>query len=70
MTDTDFFDRAKMQDSMMVKEGKMADPADVARAAFKALMSGDDHVVTPIKSRIDGMIAKLAADSMAMQRAE
>jgi short-subunit dehydrogenase len=55
---------------MMVKEGDMADPSDVARAAFDALMAGDDHVVTPLKSRLEGTMAKLVPDAMAVQRAE
>jgi short-subunit dehydrogenase len=70
MTATDFFRRADMLDSMMVKEGDMADPSDVARAAFDALMAGDDHVVTPLKSRLEGTMAKLVPDAMAVQRAE
>jgi short-subunit dehydrogenase len=43
-TDTEFFDRAGMQDTP-VDEGKKDDPAEVARDAFRALMSGDDKVV-------------------------
>jgi short-subunit dehydrogenase len=38
-TDTEFFDRAGMQDTP-VDEGKKDDPAEVARDAFRALMSG------------------------------
>lgn len=41
--ETNFFDRADMQD-MKAGQGKKADPADVAEAAFKALMAGKDHV--------------------------
>jgi uncharacterized protein len=43
-TDTEFFDRAGMQDTP-VYEGKKDDPAGVARDALRALMSGDDKVV-------------------------
>jgi short-subunit dehydrogenase len=43
-TDTNFFDRAGMEDTL-VYEGQKDDPADVARDAFKALMAGDDKVV-------------------------
>lgn len=43
-TDTDFFRRAGMTDTK-VATGPKDDPADVARAGFKALMDGDDHVV-------------------------
>jgi short-subunit dehydrogenase len=43
-TDTDFFRRAGMTDTK-IATGPKDDPADVARAGFEALMSGDDHVV-------------------------
>ncbi|MEU4445345.1 SDR family NAD(P)-dependent oxidoreductase [Actinosynnema sp. NPDC050801] len=43
-TDTDFFRRAGMTDTK-IATGPKDDPADVARAGFEGLMSGDDHVV-------------------------
>jgi len=44
-TDTEFFDRAGMQDTK-VGAGSKDDPAEVAREGFAALMEGRDHVVT------------------------
>ncbi|EFG77889.1 oxidoreductase, short chain dehydrogenase/reductase family protein [Mycobacterium parascrofulaceum ATCC BAA-614] len=43
-TDTNFFARAKMVDSLMGK-GPKDDPAEVARQGFEALMRGDRQVV-------------------------
>jgi short-subunit dehydrogenase len=43
-TDTEFFDRAQMQDTR-VATGSKDDPAEVARQGFDALMNGKDHVV-------------------------
>lgn len=43
-TDTNFFGRAKMVDSLMGK-GPKDDPAKVARQGFEALMRGDQRVV-------------------------
>jgi len=43
-TDTEFFDRAGMQDTKVAQMEK-SDPADVAREGFEALMAGKDHVV-------------------------
>jgi short-subunit dehydrogenase len=43
-TDTNFFTRAKMVDSLMGK-GPKDDPAQVARQGFEALMRGDRKVV-------------------------
>ena len=43
-TDTEFFDRAGMDDTK-VAEAKKDDPAEVARDGFEALMAGKDRVV-------------------------
>jgi short-subunit dehydrogenase len=43
-TETEFFDRAGMQDTK-VGASKKDDPAEVAREGFEALMAGKDHVV-------------------------
>ena len=43
-TDTEFFDRAGMQDTP-VYDAPKDDPADVAKDGFEALMAGKDHVV-------------------------
>lgn len=43
-TDTEFFDRAGMQDTKLYQT-KKDDPAQVAKEGFDALMSGKDHVV-------------------------
>jgi short-subunit dehydrogenase len=43
-TDTEFFDRAEMEDTP-VGQGKKDDPAKVAKQGFDALMSGKDKIV-------------------------
>ena len=43
-TDTEFFDRAGMEDTKLGASQK-DDPAQVARQGFEALMAGKDHVV-------------------------
>ena len=43
-TDTEFFERADMEDTK-VGAGRKDDPEDVARDGFEALMAGKDHVV-------------------------
>jgi short-subunit dehydrogenase len=51
-TDTEFFERADMEDTK-IGAGKKDDPADVARDGFEALMSGKDHVVAgSIKNKV------------------
>src|SRR5204863_3311344 len=43
-TDTNFFERADMEDTK-VGAGKKDDPADVAKAGFEAMMKGDGEVI-------------------------
>ena len=43
-TETDFFERADMEDTRLGRS-KKDDPGDVARDGFAALMAGKDHVV-------------------------
>jgi uncharacterized protein len=69
-TQTDFFMRAKMEDAKFVREGKMADPANVARDGYDALMKGDDHIVTPFKDRVTSTMTKIVPDSWAVERVE
>jgi uncharacterized protein len=50
-TDTEFFDRAGMEDTK-VATGPKDDPDDVAADGFEALMAGKDHVVAgSVKNR-------------------
>jgi short-subunit dehydrogenase len=44
-TDTEFFDRAGMQDTRVGSTSQKDDPDDVAKQGFDALMSGEHHVV-------------------------
>ncbi len=60
-TDTEFFDRAHMQGTV-VDESAKQDPAEVAEAAIKALSEGDDHVVPGLKNKLQIGAAKLMTD--------
>ena len=66
-TDTNWFNRANAAHTS-VAQGNLADPAQVARDAYKALMKGDDHVVTPLKDKMLAVAAKLVPDRMSVQR--
>jgi len=46
-TDTDFFDKAQMEDTKVYREGKLDQPEEVAKMAFEALMKGERRVVGP-----------------------
>jgi short-subunit dehydrogenase len=43
-TETDFFARAGMEDTKLGQASK-ADPADIAKAGYDAMMKGKDHVI-------------------------
>lgn len=62
-TDTDFFNKAEMQESKIVQEEKLANPADVAKDGYKALMSGDDMVISGMKNKMQVGMSDLMPDS-------
>ena len=65
VTDTDFFNKADMLDSKAVQDkSKMADPADVAKDGYAALMSNDDKVVYGAKNKMQVAMAAVTPDSM------
>jgi short-subunit dehydrogenase len=49
-TDTDFFNKADMQDSRILDSG-LSDPAKVAKDGYQALMKGDDKIVSGLKNK-------------------
>lgn len=50
-TDTDFFNKADMQESRIL-DTKLSDPAKVAKDGYQALMKGDDKIVSGLKNKI------------------
>ena len=49
-TDTDFFNKADMQESKIL-DSKLSDPVKVAKDGYEALMSGDDKVISGFKNK-------------------
>lgn len=63
-TDTDFFNKADMQDSKAVQdESKLADPADVAKDGYEALMAGKDKVISGFKNKLQVAMGAISPDS-------
>jgi uncharacterized protein len=61
-TDTEFFERADMEDTR-VGAGKKDDPADVARMGFEAMMNGEERVVAPsLKSKLQAAANRAMTD--------
>jgi len=64
VTDTDFFNKAGMNESKVVQDKEaMADPADVAKDGYDALMVGADRVISGFKNKVEVSAANLMPDS-------
>lgn len=64
VTDTDFFRKAGMLSSKAVQRpDKMADPADVAKDGYNALMHGDDMVVSGTANKLQAALSNIAPDT-------
>jgi short-subunit dehydrogenase len=64
VTDTDFFNKAGMNESKAVQDKEtMADPADVAKEGYEALMAGKDRVIAGFKNSMEVHAANLMPDS-------
>jgi short-subunit dehydrogenase len=50
-TDTDFFNKADMQESKIL-DTKLSNPAEVAKDGYEALMRGDDKIVSGFKNKV------------------
>jgi short-subunit dehydrogenase len=62
-TETDFFERADMLDTK-IGQSKKDDPAEVAKAGFKAMMRGDGDVVTGWHNKLQSAIALVTPSDM------
>jgi uncharacterized protein len=62
-TETEFFDRAGMEDTK-VGQAEKDSPVDVAEAGFKAMMDGEGDIVTGWKNKIQTTIANVVPSSV------
>ncbi|MDB5125775.1 SDR family oxidoreductase [Mucilaginibacter sp.] len=64
VTDTDFFNKAGMNNSKAVQDKEaMANPADVAKDGYNALMAGKDKVVSGFKNKLQMAMGNVTPDS-------
>src|ERR1044072_2677664 len=63
-TDTDFFNKAEMEDSKVVQEGKLDDPVKVAKDGYEALMRGDDMVISGFKNKMNVAMSNMLPDDV------
>ncbi|AEI49002.1 SDR family NAD(P)-dependent oxidoreductase [Runella slithyformis] len=63
-TATDFFNKADMTQAKIVQDGKLSDPAEVAKDGYDALMSGDDMVVSGLSNKMQVAMSNFMPDEM------
>jgi short-subunit dehydrogenase len=68
-TDTEFFERANATDSKIMDQ-KLADPADVAKAGYDALMKGENQVIVPFKYNVQTKINKVIPEPLVARQAK
>ncbi len=61
-TDTDFFNKADMQQSKVVKEGKLDDARKVAQDGYNALMKGESMVVSGFMNKMKVAMSNVLSD--------
>ncbi|MEJ5961995.1 SDR family NAD(P)-dependent oxidoreductase [Pedobacter immunditicola] len=64
-TDTDFFNKADMNQSKIVQEEDLDDAVKVAEDGYEALMSGKDKVISGLKNKIKVGMTNIMTDSAA-----
>lgn len=57
VTDTEFFERAGLMDTKVGTQESKADPAEVARIGFDAMMKGEADVVAGLKNKLQVAMA-------------
>jgi uncharacterized protein len=66
-TDTDFFNKAEMQDSKIM-DTKISDPTKVAKDGYEALMKGDDKIVSGLKNKAMVAASNVMPDTMVAEQ--
>jgi len=69
-TDTDWFHKAKAENTVVYKEGDLYDPADVAKGGYDALMKGDATVQPGFMNKAQGALGVILPDSATASMAE
>jgi uncharacterized protein len=62
-TDTEFFDRADIEDTKLATTEQKSDPAHVARRGYEAMMRGDREVVPGLMNKIQTSLAGVVPES-------
>jgi short-subunit dehydrogenase len=63
-TGTEFFERADMLDTKIGSDPKKADPADVAKVGYRAMLRGEGDVVAGFKNKLQAAVAAVTPQSV------
>jgi short-subunit dehydrogenase len=69
-TDTDFFNKADMQESKIVKDGKLDDAKKVAQDGYDALMRGDAMMVSGLKNKVKVALSNILPDKAVAKKTQ
>ena len=62
-TDTDFFERAGAEKTNAA-EGSLANPKDVAKDGYAALMNGEMRIISGITNKVQAMLSNITPDNL------
>jgi uncharacterized protein len=68
VTDTEFFERAGLMDTKVGQQENKADPAEVAKIGFKAMMDGEGDVVAGLKNKLETAMASVTPSAVLAER--
>lgn len=63
-TDTDFFHKARAENSKIYRDGSMYSPEEVAKAGFDGLMKGESIVLPGLKNKFQEAMNTITPDSV------
>lgn len=69
-TNTDFFNKAGMENTKMVQEGSLGDAEKVAKDGYEALMNGNGSVISGMKNKVQVAMADVLPHSIAAKMVE
>lgn len=64
VTDTNFFHRAGLDDTQVGQSDKKADPADVAKTGYGAMMKGEGDVVHGLSNKVQAAMGAITPESI------
>lgn len=67
VTDTEFFERAELMDTKAGQQENKADPADVAKDGYDALLSGRTQVTSGFMNKVQRVFADILPDGVVAQ---